>query len=297
MPDSPLLSADRSASYALLSVEREPAVIWVTLNRPEARNTLKCPQTFLEFKKVFDEIEADASIKALVITGAGERDFCMGSDLSLLEDSFRSRNFSVFRDYLDQINSLFFALEELPVPTIAMVQGQARAGGFELILACDFVMMASEAVIGDVHTPYGHIPGGGGTQRLARKVGIQKAMDIILTGRWISAEEATRIGLALQTAPRLGLRAATAGFAAQFADKSRGSLKFSKSALLRGWDLPLRDGIQLEIQSYIEYLATSEEPVEIFWKNQRIRRAKKGASDEQSGNPNEHFAAHHSDPA
>ncbi len=257
---------------SVITVERRPSSVWVTLNRPEASNALKPPETFLEFDHVFQEVRSDPSIKVLVITGAGDKAFCIGSDLNLLQEAFRDRNFRLFRDYLYQINSFLFALEELPVPTVAMVQGKARAGGFELLLACDFVIIASETMIGDVHTPFGHMPGAGSTQRLARKVGIQKAMEIILTGKWMSAPEAVQCGLALRSAPFAELSSVTTNFVAQFSDKTRDSLRFSKAALLRGWDLPLHDGIQLEMQSYIEYLATSEEPAEIFWRNQALRR-------------------------
>jgi putative hydratase len=260
-------------------VERRDTSVWVTLNRPEAANALKPPATFRAFDRVFEYVRRDESIKALVIAAAGDRAFCVGSDLSFLESAFRTRNFGAFRDYLQEFNACLLALEELPVPTVAMVQGKARAGGFELILACDFVLLADDVWIGDVHTPYGHMPGAGATQRLARKVGFQKAMDIILTGRWISAEEAVACGLALKRVPRDALRPVTTEFIAQFADKIRDSLRFSKSALLRGWDLPLRDGIRLEMQSYLEYLATSEAPTEMFWNNQARRAARRAATD------------------
>jgi enoyl-CoA hydratase/carnithine racemase len=203
-------------SYEVIDVEREGGTIWVTLNRPQALNALKPPQTFDEFSSVFDEIRRDRSVKALVITGSGDRAFCIGTDLDLLTEAYSTRNFAFFRDYLYSINNFMFALEELPVPTVAMVQGKARAGGFELILACDFVLMADEAKVGDVHTPFGHMPGAGATQRMARKVGIQRALEVILTGRWISAAEAVGMGLALQSAPRADLRRVTAQFVSAF---------------------------------------------------------------------------------
>jgi 2-(1,2-epoxy-1,2-dihydrophenyl)acetyl-CoA isomerase/putative hydratase len=263
----------RTDERPVVTVAREGMTLWATLDRPEARNALKPPATFRAFEAIFQLVRDDASVKALVITGAGDNAFCMGSDLSFLEEAFQTRNFSFFRTYLGQINRFLCDLEELPVPTIAMVQGRARAGGFELLLACDFVLIADEAQVGDVHTPFGHMPGGGATQRLARKVGVQRAMDIILTGRWLSSEEAVECGIAIRRAPRVRLREATAEFARQFDDKVRDSLALSKRAMLRGWDLPLRDGIALEVQSYIEYLATSEAPVEQFWKNRARAKA------------------------
>jgi enoyl-CoA hydratase/carnithine racemase len=263
---------DLAVEPEVLCVERRGSAIWATLNREDAANTLKPPQTFLAFRRVFEQIRQDRSIKALVITASGEQSFCMGSDLSMLSKAFCTRNLSFFRDYLLAINEFLFGLEELPVPIVAMVQGKARAGGFEMILACDFVLLASEALIGDVHTPFGHMPGAGATQRLARKIGLQKAFEIICSGRWLTASEAVACGLALKEVPRAALAEATSQFVAQFSDKTRESLAFCKHAMLRGWDLPLRDGVMLEVQSYIEYLATSEEPLEIFWKDQQSRK-------------------------
>jgi len=272
-----LENGDTVNAAELVTAERLRSALWITLNRPHAKNALKFPETFVALERLLQQVREDVSLKAVVISGAGETDFCIGSDITFLEEAFRTRDFTLFRDYLYRINACFLALEDLPVPTIAMVQGRARAGGFELLLACDFVILASEAVIGDVHTPFGHMPGAGATQRLARKVGIQKAMEIILTGKWMSVEEAVQCGLALRSAPYSELRTATEDLVAQFENKTRDSLQFSKRALLRGWDLPLRDGIQLEIQSYVEYLATSEEPAEIFRKNQASRRERRGS--------------------
>jgi enoyl-CoA hydratase/carnithine racemase len=147
----------------LITVERKSAAMWITLNRPKAANTFKPPHTFREIRSVFDSVREDRSVKALVITGAGDQAFCMGSDLGMLQQAFASRNYSLFRDYLQDVNAFLFELEDLPVPTVAMVQGRARAGGFELLLACDFVLIATEALVGDVHTPFGHMPGAGAT--------------------------------------------------------------------------------------------------------------------------------------
>ncbi|MDY7092778.1 MAG: enoyl-CoA hydratase/isomerase family protein [Acidobacteriota bacterium] len=255
-------------------LEIEDGVAWVTLNRPHRLNamTLEGLDLLLSFIRQAGE---DPEVRALVITGAGEDAFCIGSDVRLLDEAYATRDFRYFRDYLNKINGVFFALEEQPIPTIAMVQGRARAGGFELIMSCDFVFIAEETRIGDAHTPFGHMPGAGATQRLARKIGYQRAMEIIMSGRWMEGPEVAQLGLALEAVPRAELRKTVTAFVDDLKEKTRDSLAHIKRVMLRGWDLPLRDAVQMEIQSYIEYLATCMEPVEIYHRNQEKRRARK----------------------
>jgi enoyl-CoA hydratase/carnithine racemase len=254
--------------------ERSNGVAWLTFNRPHARNAFT--NTMLsEIGQLIQEVQADGTVKALVLTGAGDDAFCVGSDIAFLNDAFSTHNLARFRDYLEQINGVLFALEELQIPTIAMVQGKARAGGFELIMACDFVIVANDILLGDVHTPFGHLPGAGASQRLARKVGIQKALAMIMTGTWMTGREAADCGLALMAVPRDELRTSTEAFASTLVEKTRNSLGFVKREILRGWDLPLRDAVRLEMQSYIEYLATSVEPYEIFRANQERRNERR----------------------
>ncbi|MCB1056701.1 MAG: enoyl-CoA hydratase/isomerase family protein [Acidobacteria bacterium] len=260
--------------YRMVALEIAGGAAWLTLDRPERLNAMTL-EGLGEIRGICERVRRDPAVHALVITGAGDDAFCIGSDLNLLDEAYSTRDFRYFRDYLETINDVFFALEDLPVPTIAMVQGRARAGGFELICACDFVFIAEEATIGDVHTPFGHMPGAGATQRLARKIGYQRAMEIIMTGRWLAGSEVARVGLALEAVPRAELRRTVESFVGDLAGKTRDSLMHVKRAMLRGWDLPLRDAVRLEIQSYVEYLATCLEPVEIYQRNQAERRARK----------------------
>jgi|SRR5271157_442187 len=270
-------------SFDMIEFECRHDTAWITLNRPQALNAIKPPETLRELHGAFEMVRNDPTLRSVVLTGAGDKAFCIGTDISFLSAAYETRDFSRFRDYLEQINETLFALEELPLPTVAMVQGNARAGGFELILACDFLIMADDARIGDVHTPFGHIPGAGSTQRLARRIGIQRTLHLILSGQWLSGPEAVEAGLALKSVPRQELREATERLVEDFSNKSRESLMYVKRAVLRGWDLPLRDGVNLEVQSYIEYLATSNEPAERFRANQERRRARKGLSTQVDG--------------
>ncbi len=258
-----------SNNFKTILVEISDGAVWLTLNRPEFLNATN-EKMFSEISLVLEQIRADHSLKTLIITGSGEI-FCIGSDLEFLRSAFKSDSLALFRDYLKRINEVFFAIENLPVPTIAMVNGKARAGGFEMLLACDMVMVANESLIGDVHTPFGHMPGAGATQRLSRKIGFQRALELICTGKWLSGKESVDYGIALRSVPRIDLRSQTDDLVRQLTDKPRDSLTFIKRAMLRGWDLPLQDGIALEVQSYLEYLATSSEPIDIFNKNQEAK--------------------------
>lgn len=270
------MGSEGDVEYQMVRLEISGGAAWLTLNRPERLNAMTLAGLG-EIRAICDRVRHDPEVRALVITGAGDDAFCIGSDLNLLDEAYSTRDFRYFRDYLETINGVFFALEDLPVPTIAMVQGRARAGGFELITACDFVFIAEEATIGDVHTPYGHMPGAGATQRLARKIGYQRAMEVIMTGRWLSGDEVASLGLALEAVPRERLRATVEAFVKSLAAATRDSLMHIKRSMLRGWDLPLRDAVQLEVQSYVEYLATCLEPVEIYQRNQAERRERKEA--------------------
>lgn len=271
MNKQPTNHSNRSFETILLS--KESGAAWLTLNRPDALNATT-PKMFSEISQALNEISADRDMKALVITGAGKA-FCIGSDINFLKAYFESDNLELFRDYLERINKVLFAIEELPIPTIGMVNGKARAGGFELLMACDLIVIAREAKIGDVHTPFGHMPGAGATQRASRKIGMQKALELIYTGKWLSGVEAVEYGLALKAVPLAELTSETQRLVAQLTDKTRDSLTYIKRAVLRGWDLPLRDGIALEVQSYLEYLATSKEPTNIFRANQEKRGTQK----------------------
>ena len=270
MDDHHRLGAE--APFETVRVRVRGGAAWLTLDRPAALNAMT-EQMHHEIARVLDLVRDDRDVRALVVTGAGERAFCIGSDLQFLDDAYAPGRLHVFRDYLERLNRLLRAFEELPVPTIAMVNGKARASGFELIVACDLVLVAEEARLGDVHTPYGHLPGGGATQRTARKIGMQRALELIWTGRWLTGRQAVACGLALDAVPRADLQRRTEQLVADLVDKPRDTLTYIKRVTLRGWDLPLPEGVALEAQTYLEYLATSPDPLDAFRANQARRAA------------------------
>ena len=244
--------------YTNIKLEKENLVATIRLNRPDAMNALS-PGLMEEFSSAVTEVEKDDGIKALVIRGEG-RAFCAGADLPYFETAFADA--ATLDLVLQRMNTLLFKLEGLPVPVIAVVHGFALAGGLELMMACDMAIVAEDARIGDQHVNFGLMPGGGSTQRLPRRVGMQRAMELLTTGRWLSGTEAVEWGLALRAVPTGGLDDELERLLAPLRTKSKPGLGWIKSVTMRGQDLALRDGIALESLAFAQYVFTSSHPAE-----------------------------------
>jgi enoyl-CoA hydratase/carnithine racemase len=242
--------------YRNIKVDREKLVATIRLNRPDAMNALS-PELLGEFLQAVAEIGQDQSVKALVVRGEG-RAFCAGADLIFFDSVFD--DLARLNSYVQLLNRCLLQLEELPVPTIALVHGFALAGGLELVLACDMAIVADDARLGDQHANYGLMPGGGSTQRLPRRVGMPRAMELLTTGRWLSGPESVEWGLALRSVPAQRIDEELEGLLASLRSKSRTGLGWTKSVTQRGQDLPLRDGLALESSTFVQYFATSPHP-------------------------------------
>lgn len=245
-------------NYTNIKLNKENAVATIRLNRPGALNALN-PELLQEFSDAVADVGKDESIKALVVRGEG-RAFCAGADLMYFETAFNDP--AQLTQYVKQLNSCLFQLEELPIPTIALIHGFALAGGLELVLACDLAIAAADARIGDQHTNFGLMPGGGSTQRLPRRIGMQRAMELLTTGRWLSGAEAEAWGLVLRSVPAVTLEEELEKLLTPLRTKSRPGLGWIKSVTQRGQDLPLRDGIALESLAFVQYITTSSHPKE-----------------------------------
>jgi enoyl-CoA hydratase len=217
------------------------------------------PELLQEFSSAVADVGQDEAIKALVVRGEG-RAFCAGADLLFFDSVFD--DLASLNPYIQLLNRCFCQLEELPIPVIALVHGFALAGGLELVLACDMAIVAEDARLGDQHANFGLMPGGGSTQRLPRRIGMQRAMELLTTGRWLSGREAVEWGLALRATPVESLDAELEKLLASLRSKSRTGLGWTKSIAQRGQDLPLRDGIALESSAFVQYFATSPHPRE-----------------------------------
>ena len=244
--------------YTNIKLEKENAVATIRLNRPDALNALG-PDLLAELSGAISDAGKDETIKALVVRGEG-RAFCAGADLTYFETAFSDPG--LLAAYLEQMNGCLFQLEELPIPAIAVVHGFALAGGLELMLACDLAIAAQDARIGDQHVNFGLMPGGGSTQRLPRRVGMQRAMELLTTGRWLSGAEAAEWGLVLRAVPAGELDQDLERLLAPLRVKSRPGLGWIKSVTQRGRDLPLRDGIALEGLAFRQYVSSSSHPRE-----------------------------------
>jgi len=222
-----------------------------TLTRPHAMNALD--EAMLdELSAMVARVREDRAIKALIVTGSGDA-FCVGLDIDLLGRAFAEHDY--FGSVLARYHRVLCDLEALPVPVIAAVNGTARAGGFELILACDLVLVAHEARIADNHLAFGIMPGGGATQRAPRKLGEQRARELIFTGRWLGGVEAVVYGIALRAVPGVDLMAEAIELASVFADRSRASLAATKAAMSAGAHLPLDQALDLEREHFMRFLA------------------------------------------
>ena len=244
--------------YSNITLSVGDRVATLCLNRPDALNALN-PDLLGEFSHAVATVGDDSSIKAMVVRGEG-RGFCAGADLLYFDQIFDA--LSLLPDYVRDLNDAFFALEEMPIPTIAMVHGYALAGGMELMMACDMALVADDARIGDQHANFGLIPGGGSTQRLPRRVGMPRAMELLTTGRWLSGKEAVEWGLALRSAPPESLEDELESLLDGLRGKSRVGLSLMKNLARRSQDLPLKDGVALEGATFTHVFATSNHPRE-----------------------------------
>lgn len=198
-----------------------------------------------------DRIDADPGIRAAIITARG-RIFSLGTDMTQIEKGLS--DFRQFRHYLDRFNDVMNRLEHAPVPTIAAVNGLTRAGGIEIVLACDVAVIARSARIGDAHSAQFAIPAGGSTQRLPRRIGLPRAKDLIWSGRFLDAGEAVQWGLCHEMAEDDALTTSAEALAATYIDKPRQCLFESKTLINRSVGMALAEGIELEKQQFLHYV-------------------------------------------
>jgi enoyl-CoA hydratase len=216
-----------------------PGVALVTLNRPRALNALSFAM-LVRLAEAVEALDADPTCGAIVITGAGTRAFAAGADVTeLAGQTAESLAASPgFRGW-DRVAAV-------ATPTIAAVRGFALGGGAELAMACDMLIAGDEATFGQPEINLGIIPGGGGTQRLARAVGKARAMEIVLTGRRVSAAEAERLGLVTRLVPATETLGAALDLAATVAAQPAEAVRAAVSAVRAAFEVPLEAGIRVE---------------------------------------------------
>jgi enoyl-CoA hydratase/carnithine racemase len=226
---------------SLVDVRTDGHVATVTLNRPDALNAVSGEMADLLAGTLL-QAAARPEVWVVILAASGSRAFCVGADLkerNRLDDAGWLRNRLLMR-------GMFDSLRAMPQPTVASVFGHALGGGFELALSCDLIVASQDAVFGLPEVRVGILPGGGGTQLLARKVGMARAKDLVLTSRRIGAVEAHSAGLVARVVPRADLERATWEVAFDLCRAAPVSAREAKRAIERGLDLPLDDAIELE---------------------------------------------------
>jgi enoyl-CoA hydratase len=225
----------------------------VTLNRPKVLNALN-RATLEELDAVFRSLRDDASIRAVLITGAGDKAFAAGADIQELAELEQAQG----REQALRGQSVFAAIEDCGKPVIACIQGYALGGGCELALACTLRIADTTARLGQPEVKLGLIPGYGGTQRLARLVGPAAALQMILTGEMISAETALRIGLVNEVVAPERLQERGEELAQTMAKMAPLAVRHSLEAVRRGLNLPLQEALQLEAAFFGACCATED---------------------------------------
>jgi enoyl-CoA hydratase len=211
----------------------------LTLNRPEALNALSF-KIIEDIGRALDEV-AKSRARALIITGAGTKAFCAGADIKEL----RNRGLAAQKRGAEIGQAVFSKLDTLPIASVAVINGYAFGGGLELALACTFRLATKTAKVGLPEIKLGLVPGYGGTQRLPRVVGEARALEMIMTGRTVAAEEAERIGLVNRIIDGDSIEAGMA-FAREFTGYSLPVLGFARSAVKRALDVPIHEGLKIE---------------------------------------------------
>ena len=238
-------------AFTTLRYDKADRIAVATFSTPENLNGIT-EARLDELEAVLTDCETDANIGALILTGEG-RAFCVGLDLDLLERTFA--DLDLFDHIVGRMNIIITRLENLDIPTIVANNGFTRAGGFEISLGCDFMIVADEAKVGDVHTDAGVVPACV-TLRLVRRVGAMRAKEILWTAKWYKGQEAVDVGLALKSVPLATLLDEAKAFARSLIDKPRPTIAALKRIMRDGAGLSVADGAALELATFAHYNRT-----------------------------------------
>ncbi|MBJ7483879.1 enoyl-CoA hydratase/isomerase family protein [Brevundimonas sp.] len=233
--------------YKNILIEKQGPALWITLNRPDALNSLSS-ELAAEIGAAIELGESDPAVHALVFSGAG-RAFCAGADLiSIGGNAERDTPHVSLGAFLNELGKVFSRIEASPLPVIAAVNGLALAGGLELVLCCDLVIASHDAKFGDAHANYGLLPGGGGSVRLPRKIGMPRAAYLMMTGKSVSAAEMKEAGLVAELAAPEDLVQRAQALAETLAEKSRPGLSLIKEMVLAAQDASLETSLRRELE-------------------------------------------------
>jgi enoyl-CoA hydratase/carnithine racemase len=245
-----------TSTLETVAYEKKNAIAYVTLNRPKVLNALN-HRTWEDLKTAFEDARDDAAVRGVILTGAGEKAFIAGADISELAD-VSAVEAEASSSYGQAVLNL---IENLGKPVIAAINGFALGGGCETAMACTIRIAADHVKFGQPEVKLGLLPGGGGTQRLPRLVGKGRALQLILTGEMISAGEAYRIGLVNEVVPAANLIARAEAILAQIFANAPIGVRYSLEAVNRGLETSLDEGQRLEA-SYFGLCAATDDKKE-----------------------------------
>jgi len=241
-------------SYNTLLYEKEDGIGIVTINRPRSLNALN-GEVYTELYEVFQEIEDDPEVRVVILTGSGERAFVAGADIAEMQPQSSLEIGSL----MDSGRKAFDRICTLSKPVIAAINGFALGGGCELAMCCDLRIASENAKFGQPEINLGIIPGAGGTQRLARLVGMTRAKELIYTGDMVDAKTAFMMGLVNKVVPPGSLMTEAKELARKMLSKSSIALSLAKKAINGGADMSLSSGLDLEAQCFARCFATEDQ--------------------------------------
>jgi enoyl-CoA hydratase len=262
-----------SVQTEFIKYEEETDIAILTINRPKALNALNS-QVLDELDKVLESIDTE-KIHALIITGAGEKSFVAGADIAEMSILTKAQG----AEFSKKGNDVFRKIETFPIPVIAAINGFALGGGCEISMSCDIRICSDNAIFGQPEVGLGITPGFGGTQRLARLVGLGMAKQLIFTGQNIKAEEAYRIGLVNAVYPQQELLNEAKKLATTIAKNGANAIKNSKKAINDGYQMEINKAIQIEEQLFGECFQSDEQVIRM--KNFLEKNKKKSAKKEE----------------
>jgi enoyl-CoA hydratase len=240
-------------AFQTIELQIEGGIATITLNRPKALNALNLAMVG-ELQQAMRQVRDEPTVRVVVITGAGDKAFAAGADIT----EFKGMSPVDAWVFTQQIQMVYLEIERLPKPVIAAVNGYALGGGCELMLACDIVYASDRAKIGQPEINLGIIPGSGGTQRLPRLIGKQRAKELVLTGDMINAQEAWNLGLLNKVVPSDQLMTEVKKLADKLLAKGALTLKAAKEAIEEGYDIELERGLGIEGKLFALCFATED---------------------------------------
>ncbi len=239
--------------YQTILVDRKDSIAILTFNRPAKLNAINL-EVLGEVERAFTEFEKDPSVGIIILTGSGEKAFVAGSDIGLLATFDGEKG----THYAKVGHRVLSKIQNFPKPVIAAINGYALGSGCEIIIACHIRIASENAQFGLPEVGLGLIPGHGGTQRLARLIGIGKATELILTGNTIDVHEALRIGLVTKLVPLAELSRVVEATARVILSKSPSAIRIALRALNANFEKPLEEGIRFETELFRECLTTED---------------------------------------